>query len=51
MGKPRKRKTREERERERAERDDLTRRLQERIDYHKARLAEEERKAADGPTA
>jgi hypothetical protein len=39
MGKPRKKKTREEWERERRERDDLTRRLSERIEYHRARLA------------
>jgi hypothetical protein len=46
MANPRK-KTREEWERYRRERDDLTRRLQERIDYHKARLAEEERREAE----
>ena len=38
------RKTPEEREAELRRRDDLTRRLQERIDYHRARLAEADRR-------
>jgi len=44
MASPRKKKTREEWEREQRETDDLTRRLKERIDYHKARLADQDRR-------
>ena len=43
----RKKKTAEERAAERAYREDLTRRLQEAIDYHKARIAQK-RAAAEG---
>lgn len=49
MGKPRKRKTREEWERERRDRDDLTRRLKERLEYHRARLAALEREGEERP--
>lgn len=42
---PRKKKTPEEREAERRYREDLTRRLRERIAFHRARLAELDRRA------
>jgi hypothetical protein len=47
MAKKRKRKTPEELAAERAYRDDLTRRLREAIEYHKARVAEK-RATAEG---
>ena len=47
---PRKKKTPEEREAERRYREDLTRRLLERIELHRARVAELDRRAdSDAP--
>jgi hypothetical protein len=43
MKDPRRKRTPEERERERQERDRITRELKERIEYHRARLAAQER--------
>jgi hypothetical protein len=45
MKKKRRKMTPEERQAELARRDDLTRRLQERIDYYRAKVAEADRRA------